>query len=99
MTLAIDKTDQGIAIEEDQEQVVRCVKTDAGVTMYTQKYLEDAGDKIEVSEPVDFVAFRNSNFERELRDQIETLILTCTSGSHLMERGTVSRQAIKNLQN
>lgn len=100
MTLSIEGGDSAVEIEEDGEVVILLEETENGILLSVRGSIEDryAGDAISVIKPADFVSFANESYQQSLQDSLESLILTETSGSHLMTKGSLSQEAINRLQ-
>ena len=101
MTLSIESGGGGVVkIEENGEMVILLEEMGNGVLLSVRGTIEDrkAGDAVSVIKPVDFISFSNESYQNSLRDSLESLILTETSGSHLMTRGSLSQEAINRLR-
>ncbi|ERG97858.1 MAG: hypothetical protein J07HQX50_01888 [Haloquadratum sp. J07HQX50] len=98
MTLSIESGGDVVEIEEDDEVVILLEETESGILLSVRGIIEDAGDAISVIKPVDFVSFSNESYDSQVRDSLESLILSDTTGSHLMTKGSVSQEAINRLE-
>ena len=100
MTVSIETSEDCVKIEEGNETVILLEETENGILLSVRGTITDrkAGDAVSVVNPVDFVSFGNESFESELQDSLESLLLNETSGSYLMQKGSVSQEAINQLQ-
>lgn len=98
MTLATDYTEHGVLIEEDDDAKIRIEEREEGVVIYSKDSLSDGlRSSVEVWNPESYKCYRNDSFHQELKDNIETMIMTNTTNSHLMERGSLAEEAIRKL--
>lgn len=95
--LVVEATEKRVEIQEGGVAEILLEKNNDGVVLSIKDQFVDANDRVDVIKPVDFVSFANEDFNRELRDAIETLIMNHTSESHYLVQGSVSKTAVGKL--
>ena len=92
-----DEDEIGILVEEGDRPVILIEQMERGVVLYSRDEMSDKGDSVPVWHPEDFVTYARDDHKKELRDALQSLTLTSTRSSHMLERGNVSNAVIEML--
>jgi len=97
-SLSVSNEDElGILVEEGDRPVILVEQSERGVVLYSREEMADKGDSVPAWHPEDFVTYGRDDHRKELRDTLQSLTLTSTRSSHMLERGNVSNAVIEML--